>query len=47
MNLPPLCHLILKEGRVTNDYRLFTYNACFYGQFVSLSVIEELPLQHR
>ena len=36
MNLPLLCHLILIQGQVTYDYRLFTYNACFYGQFESL-----------
>lgn len=47
MNLPLLCHLNLIQRHVTNDYRLLTYNACFYGQFVSLSVTEELPLQHR
>jgi len=47
MNLPLLCHLILVQRHVTSDYRLFTDNACFYGQFVSPGVTEELPLQHR
>jgi len=36
MNLSLPCQLILIQRHVTYDYRLFTYNACFYGQFESL-----------
>jgi hypothetical protein len=46
MTLPLLCRLILIRRHVTNDCRLFTYNVCYYGQFRSPSVTEELPLQH-